>query len=179
MISSNETHILHLIISIMFLQWWYGVVWLLPKLVLVTQLQYLLIGVLMSGWYFKGKWHYLDLCLIDNSMCIAKKKETEESDVLFCLCCCRTLGIVLRALVAKHYPEGSVTTSVTPEIESKLVWSISRFLAFLAICWNSWPLKSLDTHRINFWLVKKRVIRYTWRPNLGCAILRGLQQPCQ
>ena len=73
MISSNQTHILHLNISIMFLQWWYGVVWLLPKLVLVTQLQYLLIGVLMSGWYFKGKWHYLDLCLIDNSMCIAKK----------------------------------------------------------------------------------------------------------
>jgi len=33
----------------------------------------------------------------------------------------KTLGIVLRALVAKHYPEGSVTTSVTPEIESKLV----------------------------------------------------------
>lgn len=33
----------------------------------------------------------------------------------------KTLGNVLRALVAKHYPEGSVSTSVTPEIEAKVV----------------------------------------------------------
>jgi len=33
----------------------------------------------------------------------------------------KTLGNVLRALVAKHYPEGSVSTSVTHEIESKVV----------------------------------------------------------
>jgi len=59
----------------------------------------------------------------------------------------KTLGNVLRTLVAKHYPEGSVSTSVTPEIEAKVVAPSYEAFNNLSnnVYFNKYPRKFPDT----------------------------------